>query len=155
MPYPLEAFSDAFSSAFTGGLDRRQRQMMLEQELAARSQLAQQQAGLENNALTPELKLFNLWRQNPTAVRGFKEALDTNPTMPPAQVQTFQYLMQQPGMTQEKAMQLAFRPDLMSQMMGAMMGGGMGSMGAAWPSRMPQWQGGAPAPAGGGGFFGR
>lgn len=66
---------------------------------------------------------FGLQQQNAADERAYRQWQMQKPQITPMQ-QNFQFLMGMPGMTQEKALQYLMRPDMMTQFMGAMMGGG-------------------------------
>ena len=83
---------------------------MAPQEMA----LKQAQFGLQQQNLGLERDKFNWTKETKAPGAG-----------PTSQMQNFQFLMKLPGMTQEKALQYLYRPDLISQMM---MMGGMGGM---------------------------
>lgn len=90
------------------------------QELALRQQQFQQQA--QNQNYGNQMEYWKAQRQN------WQDQYGTG--SPTSRQRDFQFLMQMPGMTQEKALQYLFRPDLMSQMM---MMGGMGGIGGGLP----------------------
>lgn len=146
---PWDAFTQGFGNAFAQAYETKNRKKMMEQEQANRLALLQAQSRLENEALTPEMKLMRMYQQNPQGFSAYRQALDpslatdqayklgmlgvhqgqlglekdyktwqmNNPPkrdLPPQQ-RNFQFLMSLPGMTQEKALQMVFRPDLMQQ----------------------------------------
>lgn len=146
---PWDAFTQGFGNAFAQAYETKNRKKMMEQEQANRLALLQAQSRLENEALTPEMKLMRMYQQNPQGFSAYRQALDpgfatdqtyklgmlgvqqgqlgteqaykkwlmSNPPKSdaPSQQRNFQFLMGLPGMTQEKALQMVFRPDLMQQ----------------------------------------
>lgn len=97
------------------------------QELALRQgQLGLQQQQFQHNAANQnyanQMDYWKAQRQN------WQDQYGTG--SPTNRQRDFQFLMQMPGMTQEKALQYLYRPDLMSQMM---MMGGMGGIGGGLP----------------------
>lgn len=145
---PWDAFTQGFGNAFAQAYETKNRKKMMEQEQANRLALLQAQSRLENEALTPEMKLMRMYQQNPGGFSAYRQALDPglatdqtyklgmlgvqqgqlgldqkkldilsrkNPEGITNQQKNFQFLMNIPGMTQEKALQMVFRPDLMQQ----------------------------------------
>lgn len=89
-------------------------------QLGLQRQQFQQQA--QNQNYGNQMEYWKAQRQN------WQDQYGTG--SPTNRQRDFQFLMQMPGMTQEKALQYLFRPDLMSQMM---MMGGMGGIGGGLP----------------------
>lgn len=134
MADPFEAFSDAFNQS-----------MGRERELANKMKMLKYQSNLETQQPTAEMRLFELFKTDPENFKAYMRAKDpldafykqgmlnyymgnlglerekmkymmdqgTN------KQRDYNFLMQQPGMTQEKALQLLFRPDLMQQLLGS------------------------------------
>jgi len=65
---------EAFLNSYNRSYDKRAKKTTMEQELAQKRMLMQEQAGLENQSLSAEEKLFRLYAQNPEAYGKFKEA---------------------------------------------------------------------------------
>lgn len=65
---------EAFLNSYNRSNDERMKKKTMEEELAQKQQLMREQAALEDQALTPELKLFRLMKQNPNEFRAFMEA---------------------------------------------------------------------------------
>ncbi len=160
---PWALFGQQMAEGFYKGKEARDRQKLLQQEALQRMALAKYSSELEAQAPTAEMKLMNLYNQNPQAfgstMSGMKMAMDPMAQQemalkqqamgnqnyqqqldywklkygpqynsyyglsePTSQQRNYDWLMRTPGMNQEKALQLLFRPDLMSQVMGAIMG---------------------------------
>ncbi len=88
--------------------------------------MAQQEFGLKQGQLANQQRGTDLESQK------LNWMMKGGGMTPPSQQQNFQWLMQLPGMTQEKALQFLFRPDLLSQFMQ-----GMGVMGGSQPGGLP------------------
>lgn len=171
-----ERFGENIARGLYSIADAKDKKRTMEEEYAQRMKLIQEQSRLQDQELTPEQKLMRMYQGNPQGFTQFRQALDPNApaemelkrgalgiqqgnldldrqyknyqmnNQSTARQRDLQFLMQLPGMTQEKALQYLFRPDMMQQFMQGMMGGGAPQTGM----QPPGW-----AVSGGGSNFGQ
>lgn len=148
MADPLEAFSEAFNQS-----------MGRERELSNKMKMLKYQSTLEAQQPSPEMRLFDLFKSDPETFKSYMRAKDPldafykqgmlNYYMGNLGVEKdklklleqgtgkqrdYGFLMGLPGMTQEKALQFLYRPDLMQQLLGS------GLFGAPNQNNSPQPQ---------------
>jgi len=138
------AFSEGFNSGFTQAEDRKQKEKQLQQEQLYRLAALKYQQMLDAQTPTPEMKNAMGFGFGTTqeGLQKYRQALDPNAQAEMAlknqmgalenwkarygmwkdqygattgRQKDFQYLMSLPGMSQEKALQYLFRPDMMTQ----------------------------------------
>lgn len=73
---PWDAFTQGFAQSFGSAVDDRRRKQMMQQEQMNRMEQLRLQSQLENEQLTPEMKLVRLYQQNPQAFSSFRQAQD-------------------------------------------------------------------------------
>lgn len=76
MAGPWEGFTQGFTNIFGQILDQKQRQKMMQMENQNRISQIQLASQLQDQELTPEMKLLKVYQQNPEILSNYRKALD-------------------------------------------------------------------------------